>query len=366
MPYGQFHVQPGDVIANKYRVDRVLGAGGMGMVVSAQHLHLGQMVALKFMLPGAIDSPTAMERFFREAQAAFRLASEHVARVLDVGTLDTGAPYIVMEYLQGTNFADLLMKGQALPVSRAVDFVLQACEALAEAHALGIIHRDLKPANLFLTTRPDGTPLVKVLDFGISKLTASIMGQQAGNLTKTNRAIGSPQYMAPEQITAPKTVDRRADIWGLGVLLYELCSRRVPFEAPSIPELCLKVVRDKPTPLTGQGIPAAFGAVVDRCLEKDPTKRYADVAELAEALAFYSETGARTSLKRIGGVSRMEKTPTHISPLPTVAALGLHKAPSATDEIHIEVDISDGTQELDDLEFGMGNTIADLSTKRGV
>lgn len=364
MSQGQFNIAPGDIVARKYRVEKLLGAGGMGMVMSAQHLHLGQKVALKFMLPAATENPTALERFFREAQAAFRLTSEHVARVLDVGTLDNGAPYIVMEYLNGTNFADLLANNQTLPVPRAVDYVLQAAEALAEAHSLGIIHRDLKPANLFLTTRNDGTPLVKVLDFGISKLTASLMGSgsQGHALTKTNRAIGSPQYMAPEQITAPKTVDRRADIWGLGVLLFELCSGRAPFEAPSVAELCLKVVRDKPAVLVGKQIPVGFAEVIGRCLEKDPSKRFPDVAELAEALAFYSESGARTSLKRIGGVSRMEKMPTPIA-VPLVPIRG--SAPSL-DDIHIDVEICDGTVELGDDDIGLGKTMPDQRTERGV
>jgi eukaryotic-like serine/threonine-protein kinase len=360
MPHGQFHIHPGDVVAHKYRVDKVLGAGGMGMVVSAQHLHLGQMVALKFMLPGAIENPTALERFFREAQAAFRLASEHVARVLDVGTLDNGAPYIVMEYLSGTNFADLLENGPALSVSRAVDFVLQASEALAEAHSLGIVHRDLKPANLFLTTRPDGTPLVKVLDFGISKLNTT--GHPDGALTKTGRAIGSPQYMAPEQITNPKSVDRRADIWGLGVLLYELVSKRVPFEATSIPELCLKVVRDRPTPLEGKAYPGGFVDLIYRCLEKEPSKRFADVGELAEVLAFYSESGARTSLKRIGGVTRMEKTP---APVVTTQPTRASAVPTV-DEFHIDIEISDGSGELGSDELGLGKTQADSRTKHGI
>jgi eukaryotic-like serine/threonine-protein kinase len=360
MPHGQFHIQPGDVVAHKYRVEKVLGAGGMGMVVSAKHLHLGQMVALKFMLPGTIENPTALERFFREAQAAFRLASEHVARVLDVGTLDNGAPYIVMEHLTGTNFADLLENGKPLPVSRAVDYVLQASEALAEAHSLGIVHRDLKPANIFLTTRPDGTPLVKVLDFGISKLNTS--GQPEGALTKTGRAIGSPQYMAPEQITNPKSVDRRADIWGLGVLLYELVTKRVPFEAGSIPELCLKVVRDKPTQLDVKAFPVGFPDLIYRCLEKDPAKRFADVGELAEALAFYSESGARTSLKRIGGVTRMEKTPAPVVTAPPSRAASV----PTVDEFHIDIDISDGSGELGSDELGLGKTLADSSTKHGI
>ncbi len=354
----------GDVVAGKYQVTRVLGAGGMGVVVAARHLHLDQMVALKFMLPVAIDTPTGLERFFREAQAAFRLASEHVARVLDVGTFAEGSPYIVMEYLVGTNLADLLLAHKQLHVPRVVDYVLQACEAIAEAHALGFVHRDIKPANLFLTTRPDGSPLVKVLDFGISKLTATLLGQSQGALTKTNRAVGSPHYMAPEQMTSPKTVDRRADIWSLGVVMFELCTGELPFAAPSLPDLCLQIVRDKPAPMRGRNIPAGFPDLVLRCLEKDPNKRFANIGEMAEALAMYSESGARTSLKRIVGVTRMEKTPSPQRPPLEASPLAAADDESA-DDVHIEVYISD-ERSLEIDNFASDDTLADQNTKRGV
>src|SRR5579864_8602341 len=166
---GAIPVQIGDVLAGKYRVDRILGVGGMGIVVAATHLQLDQKVALKFMLPEALKLPALVERFAREARAAVRLKSDHVARVLDVGTLDTGSPYMVMEYLEGSDLGSLVERQGPMPVAMAVDCVLQACDAVAEAHALGIVHRDLKPRNLFMTTRNDGRALVKVLDFGISK-----------------------------------------------------------------------------------------------------------------------------------------------------------------------------------------------------
>src|SRR5262245_55273398 len=162
-------VKPGEILAGKYRVERVLGAGGMGLVVAATHLVLGRLVALKFMLPQTVGAGGSIDRFLREARAASLLRSEHVASVKDLGTLENGAPFIVMEYLEGIDLAQLLHERRTLPPMVAIDYVLQACEALAEAHAHGIVHRDLKPANLFLTRRPNGTPLVKVLDFGISK-----------------------------------------------------------------------------------------------------------------------------------------------------------------------------------------------------
>ena len=216
VPVSLPRVEQGDVLAGKYRVDRVLGVGGMGVVVAATHLQLEERVALKFMLPEAYGDPDLAARFTREARAAVKLKSEHVARVLDVGTLDTGAPYIVMEYLDGTDLADELHKKGPLPVHEAAEYVLQACDALAEAHALGIVHRDLKPANLFLTRRGDGSPLVKLLDFGISKTSA--FNDAGVAMTKTAAMMGSALYMSPEQMTSPKDVDARADVWALGTI----------------------------------------------------------------------------------------------------------------------------------------------------
>src|SRR3954465_531507 len=164
-------VHEGQILAGKFRIERVLGQGGMGVVVAATHLQLDQRVALKFLLPEALSNPEAVERFAREARAAVKIKSEHVARVADVGTLESGAPYMVMEYLEGSDLATWLQQRGKLPVEQAIEFVLQACEAIAEAHALGIVHRDLKPANLFVIQRADGVLAVKVLDFGISKAT---------------------------------------------------------------------------------------------------------------------------------------------------------------------------------------------------
>src|SRR5215471_10970483 len=189
-------VKVGDILVGKYRVERILGVGGMGLVVAATHLALGQVVALKFMLPQIVGSGEAMERFLREARAASRLRGEHIAAVKDLGTLENGAPFIVMEYLEGMDLAHLLRARGPLPPPEAVDYVLQACEALAEAHAQGIVHRDLKPANFFLTRRPNGTPLIKILDFGISKI--AVAGEKS--VTRTAAVLGSPQYMSPEQV----------------------------------------------------------------------------------------------------------------------------------------------------------------------
>ncbi|HEX6765337.1 MAG TPA: serine/threonine-protein kinase, partial [Polyangiaceae bacterium] len=190
-------VQPGDVLADKYRVERVLGVGGMGVVVSAHHVHLKQRVALKFLLPDLASNPNVVERFLREAQSASTIRSEHVVRVSDVGVLASGAPYMIMEHLEGSDLAKVLLERGRLPVTRAVDYVLQAMEALAEAHGAGIVHRDLKPSNLFLTERADGSPLIKVLDFGISKVTKSDGDASSRSLTRTAGLMGSPLYMSP-------------------------------------------------------------------------------------------------------------------------------------------------------------------------
>ena len=288
-------VAVGEILAGKYRVERVLGVGGMGVVVAATHLQLDQLVALKFLLPEALAKPSAVGRFEREARAAVRLRSEHVARVIDVGKLDDGAPYIVMEYLEGSDLGHRVESPRS--VDECINYLLQACEAVAEAHSLGIIHRDLKPQNLFLTSRVDGMPLVKVLDFGISKVA---QGPEELSLTKTTDVIGSPNYMSPEQLRAARLADARSDIWALGAILYELLSGTVPFEAETLTQLCAMVVSDPPRPLKElrADIPQDLVAVIERCLEKDPARRFQSVGELAEALEAFSggpvfSTGAR-------------------------------------------------------------------------
>lgn len=288
----QSPVNVGDVLAGKYRVDRVLGVGGMGVVVAATHLQLHQTVALKFILKSAVEADAAVARFLREARAAARLKSEHVAKVLDVGTLENGAPYMVMEFLEGADLAQVLAQAGPLDPQTAADYVLQACEAIAEAHGYGIIHRDLKPQNLFLTYGVGGSPLVKVLDFGISK---TVEGVESA-LTRTSTLMGSPLYMSPEQMRSARDVDVRTDVWALGVILFELLSGQAPFHAETLPELCLKVVQDPPRSLAElrANVPPELVAVVSRCLEKNPAARYANAAELAEALApFASPSGGR-------------------------------------------------------------------------
>ncbi len=292
-------VSPGDVVGGKYRVEKVLGAGGMGVVVSAQHVDLGQSVALKFILPEALSGQGAVERFMREARAAVRLKSDHVARVYDVGRDDKDRPYMVLELLEGLDLAKLNRQRGPLPIADAVEYVLQACEALVEAHAAGIVHRDLKPQNLFVTRRLNGAPLVKVLDFGIAKaIGPAAVGQLA--LTDSQQVIGSPLYMAPEQMRSARTADARTDIWALGVILYELLGGQLPFEGETVTEVCIRVVNEEPKPLTSlrPGLDPSLVGVVMRCLAKEPDARWQNVAQLASALERFSRSAQQGGLVR--------------------------------------------------------------------
>jgi hypothetical protein len=246
-------VELGAVLAGRYRIDRVLGQGGMGIVVQAMHLQLHQPVAMKFLLPEVLGNQQVVQRFLREAQAAVRLRSEHVARVIDVGTLETGAPYMVLEYLEGADLANF--PRSQLSIGGVVDLMLQACEALAEAHSLGIVHRDIKPANFFLARGADGAPLLKVLDFGISKAPTA-----GTNLTATQSVMGTPAYMSPEQMRSSRDVDNRSDIWALGVVLYELLQGVPPFGGDTFSSMVLKVVND-PLPRMTVHLPGELDAI---------------------------------------------------------------------------------------------------------
>jgi len=299
-------VAEGTMLADKYRVERVLGRGGMGVVVAAMHVELDQRVALKFLLPEAMESMEVVERFAREARAAVKIESEHVARVIDVGKLENGLPYMVMEYLNGRDLAAELEAHGQLTVENTLDYVLQACEAIAEAHALGIIHRDLKPANLFVITRPDGTTSIKVLDFGISKVSLTGTSPAEMSLTQTAAIMGSPTYMSPEQMRASRDVDPRADIWALGVIMYELLTGQPPFVGATMPELCASILKEPPEPIRGArpDVPAPLEAAILRCLEKKPAARFANVAELTRALVDYAPKRSRISAERSARILR--------------------------------------------------------------
>ncbi|MGH7329835.1 MAG: serine/threonine-protein kinase, partial [Polyangiaceae bacterium] len=270
-------VSVGDVVAGKYHVERVLGAGGMGIVVAATHVQLDRKVAIKFLLPAALANPDVVSRFSREARAASRIESEHVARVIDVGVLESGAPFMVMEYLEGRDLAARVSEG-GLSVEEMARYVLQACEALAEAHAAGIVHRDLKPANLFLAQRADKSTSVKVLDFGISKAPVGTAGT-----TNTQAIMGSPHYMSPEQLMSSKNVDHRSDVWSLGIVMFESLTGSPPFLGEQMPEIVAKILQS-PTPSVRERrpeIPSDIDVVIAKCTAKSPADRYASIAQLA-------------------------------------------------------------------------------------
>jgi serine/threonine-protein kinase len=307
----------GELIAGKYRVERVLGRGGMGVVVAAMHEQLAQRVAIKMLLPEVKASSSAVARFTREARAAASIRGQHVARVLDVGELEGGAPYIVMEYLEGRDLADTLAARGPLPTEEAVAFVLQACEAIAEAHTAGIIHRDLKPSNLFVTAGPDGSTLVKVLDFGISK---ALLSAEGSTLTTTSSFVGSPVYSPPEQLLRAHDVDGRADIWSLGTILFEALSGRPPFVGDSVMHVASKIFHEAPTPLATlrPDLDRDLCAIVMRCLQKRAEDRFADVRALAQALAPFAPSHS-VSAERVARIVAASKSPSDLAALADTA-----------------------------------------------
>jgi eukaryotic-like serine/threonine-protein kinase len=312
---GAAPVAVGDSIADKYSVEHVVGEGGMGVVFAARHIELDQRVAIKFLLPEIAEQGMAAERFRREARAAAKIRGEHVCRVLDVGTLRNGIPYMVMEYLDGCDLSNELERRGRLPPEEAVGYLIEACDAVAEAHAAGIVHRDIKPANLFLATRSDGSRRIKVLDFGVSKsLLDSRSGQHA--LTITSSVVGSPLYMSPEQLDSAKDVDRRTDIWALGVVLYELLTGRTPFRGDSIPQLVTSVMHDTPAPFANLAVTAPDGleAVVQRALFKSRDQRYGSIAELVSALAPFAP--------RHAGAMSVARSSRMLAPVLRDAAIG--------------------------------------------
>ncbi|HXK20459.1 MAG TPA: serine/threonine-protein kinase, partial [Polyangiaceae bacterium] len=307
----------GQVLAGKYRVERVLGQGGMGVVLAAKHIHLEERVAVKLMLTEATFNAEAVARFLREARAAARLESAHVARVTDVGTLEDGRPYMVMEYLDGQDLSQVLAASGPLAVGDAVDYVLQAAEAIAEAHSIGIVHRDLKPSNLFLTRRRDRTPHVKVLDFGISKVSGSSLSGSDNAMTRTSAMMGSPLYMSPEQMTSVRDVDGRSDIWALGIILYELISGAPPFNGETLPQVCGLVLQSEAAPLSSRrrGVPPSLEAVVNRCLAKRADDRFQNVAAFAVALRDLAGRYGRASVERILMLAGGDEPPPQSAPV---------------------------------------------------
>jgi serine/threonine-protein kinase len=312
----------GELLAGKYRVESLIGEGGIGTVLAAHHELLDLPVAVKILSPEFVRSPATVGRFLGEARAAAQLKSEHVARVTDAGTLETGQPYVVMELLRGEDLEHRADRLGTLPAKEVVDAVLQALEAMSQAHAVGIVHRDLKPANLFLTQLPDGRELLKVLDFGIAKLIDSGGAPDAPSLTG-GHALGSPSYMAPEQIRNGSQMDHRVDIWAFGAILYDLLTGQLPFPGDTFDAISSNVLVGSAPPLRTHRSDLSEGleAAVARCLDREPAKRFADVHELARALAPHG-SGAWDSyvpriaqtLARRGAPQRLEDTSVRRSP----------------------------------------------------
>ena len=276
---GSLALAPNRVLLGKYRIEAVLGRGGMGVVVRARHVTLDEVVAIKLLGDDMALTAETFARFEREAKAAARLKSEHVVRVSDVGRLDDGMPYMVMELLDGRDLSQLVKAEGPLAPSIAANLMIQVCEVLVEAHAHGIVHRDMKPSNVFLITRDTGLPFVKVLDFGIAKAPEA----DGLALTRTSAVLGTPDYMSPEQLRSSRSVDARSDVWALGVSLYEVMEGRRPFTGETAFELCFKISDEPAEPM--QRTPPAIAAIVMRCLAKKPEDRYQSALELAVALA---------------------------------------------------------------------------------
>ncbi len=296
----------GDVIGGKYVVERVLGVGGVGIVLAARHTELDEIVAIKFLRAEVQGNADIVRRFAQEAKAAVRIKSEHAARVFDVGAMAGRGPYLVMEYLEGKDFADALATSGTLPVRRAVEAVLQVCEALAVAHSNDIVHRDIKPENMFLARRADGTEVVKVLDFGISKTALAGRSLKERAAPETEAVMGSPLYMSPEQIRGESTVDHRTDIWSLGVVLYEMLTGRPPFTGESVRQICDQVLDAEPVKMAKftVDIPDDLQLIVDRCLAKAPARRFQNVAELAISLLPFGPSKGRIHAERASTILR--------------------------------------------------------------
>jgi hypothetical protein len=316
----------GELFDGRYRVGRVIGQGGMAYILSAIHVELDLLVAIKLLRPEGRECPDVVARFRREGRAAARIRSEHAARVIDVGSGAYG-PFLVMEYLRGRDLEKVLRDEGPLPVERAVDYVLQACEAIAEAHAAGVVHRDLKPSNLFLARASDGSSCVKVLDFGISKLATDAGEEGEGEEDRDAYAraptvaretdptlfMGSPPYVSPEQAKSPRDVDGRTDIWALGATLHELLAGEPPFGLGAGPAILMRAATRRAPLLSTlrSDVPPGLEAAVRRCLKVDPRDRWGTVAEFAAAIAPFRTGGGRVSgrisagrLERVSGSAR--------------------------------------------------------------
>ncbi len=323
-----YTVEPGTMMSGKYRVVRTLGRGGMGIVVEAFHLELQMPVAIKVLLPDFMAYAEAATRFSREARAVTKLTSEHIARVIDIDALPSGEPFIVMEYLKGQDLAARGRETIPLSVPDALDYFVQACDAIANAHENGVVHRDIKPANVFLATRPNGDTIIKVLDFGVSKILTGNASEVS--LTQTTTILGSALYMSPEQMRSAKNVDHRTDIYALGACLYEMLARRPPYVANSFPELCAMVYSGPPMSVTewSPDVPEGLAKVIEKCLAHEPEGRFATVPELAVAIAPFAQ---ETTRERIA--SLLKKYASHLEMPPIARKRRSYESITEADEV---------------------------------
>lgn len=319
----------GDEILGKYKLTRTLGQGGMGVVFAATHIELRENVAIKVLLPEMVAQKEVVGRFMGEARAAAKIKSEHAARVIDVGKLDGDLPYMVMEYLEGEDLAHLIEKRRSLPLAEAIGYIRESATALAEAHRLGIVHRDIKPANLFLATRGDGSRILKVLDFGISKLTHDSL-VTGGAVTRTNTVMGTPMYISPEQLRSTRDVDARADIWSLGVVFYELLTGAYPFEAESVPVLYAAILGAPYKPIRDRrpDLPQAIEDIMAKCLEKDRERRFGSLEEFVRALEGFTNLenspisgSTPAAAARVGNWTRRAMVSTIMADAPTTPSV---------------------------------------------
>ncbi|MCC7542839.1 MAG: serine/threonine protein kinase [Deltaproteobacteria bacterium] len=290
----------GSEVAGRYRVVRLLGEGGSSWVYEVEHLRTSRRHALKVLRRELAVRPRSVERFRREARTAAELGSRNIVGALDVGALDDGRPFILLELLAGETLRERLRRDGRLPLAEAVDIGLQCCSALGAAHARGVVHRDLKPDNLHLAKDPTGGLVVKILDFGISKLTEEARDLASGSLTRTGVAIGTPYYMSPEQLDASHELDRRADVYALGVVLFEMLTGKRPFEAPALTSLVLKIAAEPP-PRPSASRPEvgdALDAIVVRALAKRPADRFSDMGAMADALRKASPDPSARNVRR--------------------------------------------------------------------
>jgi len=288
MPVLRPEERVGTVIGGRYRIDEIIGSGGMGVVYSGAHTWTERPVAVKVLSVEHLEEERAVRRFFQEAKTAAKLHHPSVVDVLDMGETRDGAPFLVLELLTGESLLARVMRGP-MPVHDAVAFVLPLMDALATAHAVGIIHRDIKPANLFLHVAAKGNVVPKLVDFGISKL----MGTNVSMPTATGTLIGTPHYMSPEQIAAAKTISGQTDVWSMGVVLFEALAGRRPFEGQIPLAVVVKISTEAAPPLreVASHVPEPIADAVDGALKKNLPERHADMPAFIDALL----AGARAS-----------------------------------------------------------------------